>query len=157
MGDESADDRQDTAPPLASLMGFGGLIPFFICAGAAHSGVSPWAGLALIVIGIYGAVILSFVGAVHWGLAMAGGRRPVWFVWSVMPALYAWPPIVFMDTRTALLALVPGFMVCWSVDRRATEAGLLPAWYMRLRHMLTLGASMALAAASLAPPPYFHG
>ena len=106
MGDESADDRQDTAPPLASLMGFGGLIPFFICAGAAHSGVSPWAGLALIVIGIYGAVILSFVGAVHWGLAMAGGRRPVWFVWSVMPALYAWPPIVFMDTRTALLALV---------------------------------------------------
>ena len=157
MGDESADDRQDTAPPLASLMGFGGLIPFFICAGAAHSGVSPWAGLALIVIGIYGAVILSFVGAVHWGLAMAGGRRPVWFVWSVIPALYAWPPIVFMDTRTALLALVPGFLVCWSVDRRATEAGLLPAWYMRLRHMLTLGASMALAAASLAPPPYFHG
>jgi len=157
MGDESADDRQDTAPPLASLMGFGGLIPFFICAGAAHSGVSPWAGLALIVIGIYGAVILSFVGAVHWGLAMAGGRRPVWFVWSVMPALYAWPPIIFMDTRTALLALVPGFLVCWSVDRRATEAGLLPAWYMRLRHMLTLGASMALAAASLAPPPYFHG
>ena len=157
MGDESADDRQDTAPPLASLMGFGGLIPFFICAGAAHSGVSPWAGLALIVIGIYGAVILSFVGAVHWGLAMAGGRRPVWFVWSVMPALYAWPPIVFMDTGTALLALVPGFLVCWSVDRRATEAGLLPAWYMRLRHMLTLGASMALAAASLAPPPYFHG
>jgi len=149
-------DDQNTAPALASLMGFGGLIPFFICAGAAHSGVAPWASLALVIIGVYGAVILSFVGAVHWGLAMAGDRSPAWFVWSVVPALYAWPPIVFLDTRMALLALVPGFLVCWSVDRRATAARLLPGWYMRLRHILTLGASMALAAASLAPPPYFH-
>ena len=155
--DKTTQDDQEAAPPLASLMGFGGLVPFFICAGATHSGVSPWAGLALVVIGIYGAVILSFVGAVHWGLAMAGGRRPVWYVWSVMPAIYAWLPIVFMETRIALLTLVPGFLICWSVDRRAAAAGLLPGWYMRLRHMLTLGASMALAAASLAPPPYFHG
>lgn len=158
MGDETPQTEQNTTPLMASLMGLGGLIPFFLCAGAAHSGVTPWAGLALVIIGIYGAVILSFVGAVHWGLAMAGGRRPIWFAWSVMPALYAWPPIVFLDTRTALLALVPGFLICWSVDRRATAAGLLPGWYMRLRHLLTLGACMALAAASLAPPPaYFHG
>jgi hypothetical protein len=138
-------------------MGFGGLIPFFVCAGVAHSGVAPWAGLALIIIGIYGALILSFVGAVHWGLAMQGDRSQRWFIWSVMPALYAWPPIVFLDSRTALLALVPGFLMCWSVDRRAAAAGLIQAWYMRLRHMLTLGAAMGLAAASLAPPPFPHG
>ena len=151
------DAREDTAPPLASLMGFGGLIPFFVCAGVAHSGVAPWAGLALIIIGIYGALILSFVGAVHWGLAMQGDRSQRWFIWSVMPALYAWPPIVFLDPRTALLALVPGFLMCWSIDRRAAAAGLIQAWYMRLRHMLTLGAAMGLAAASLAPPPFPHG
>ena len=148
---------EDAAPPFASLMGFGGLIPFFVCAGAAHSGVAPWAGLALIICGVYGAVILSFVGAVHWGLAMQADRSQRWFIWSVVPALYAWPPIVFLDGRTALLALVPGFLICWSVDRRAAAAGLIPPWYMRLRHMLTLGASMALAAASLAPPPFPHG
>ena len=151
------DAREDTGPPLASLMGFGGLIPFFVCAGVAHSGVAPWAGLALIIIGVYGAVILSFVGAVHWGLAMQGDRTQRWFIWSVMPALYAWPPIVFLDSRTAVLALVPGFLMCWSVDRRVAAAGLIPAWYMRLRHMLTLGAAMGLAAASLAPPPFAHG
>jgi len=38
----------------------------------------------------YGAVILAFMGAVHWGLAMvaesdSGTTR--WFVLSVMPAL----------------------------------------------------------------------
>ncbi|MGB1106730.1 MAG: DUF3429 domain-containing protein [Candidatus Puniceispirillaceae bacterium] len=155
-GPEDA-NREDIAPPLASLMGFGGLIPFFVCAGAAHSGVAPWAGLALIICGVYGAVILSFIGAVHWGLAMQADRSQRWFIWSVVPALCAWPPIVFLDTRTALLALVPGFLLCWSVDRHAAEAGLIPAWYMRLRHMLTLGASMGLAAASLAPPPFPHG
>ena len=109
----------DAAPPLAVLMGFGGLVPFFICAGAAHSGVAPWAGLALIINGVYGAVILSFIGAVHWGLAIQGDRSQRWFVWSVVPALYAWPPVVFLDARTALLALVPGFLLSWSVDRRA--------------------------------------
>ena len=150
-------ESSSTAPPFASLMGIGGLIPFFICAGAAHSGVAPWSGLALVICGIYGAVILSFIGAVHWGLAMQGDRSQRWFVWSVFPALYAWPPIVFLDTRTALLALLPGFLLCWSVDRRAAAAGLLPGWYMRLRHILTLGAMMALAAGSLAPPPFPHG
>ena len=113
--------------------------------------------IALIICGIYGAVILSFIGAVHWGLAMHGDRKPLWFVWSVIPALYAWQPVVFLDSRLALLTLVPGFMVTWSVDHHATAAGLLPTWYMRLRHMLTLGASIALTAASLAPPPHFHG
>lgn len=150
-------DNQDTAPPLAMLMGFGGLIPFFLCAGAAHSGVAPWSGIALVICGIYGAVILSFIGAVHWGLAMRGDRSHLWFAWSVVPALYAWQPVVFLDTRFALLALVPGFLISWSVDRHAAAAGFLPTWYMGLRHMLTLGASLALAAASLAPAPYFHG
>ena len=150
-------ESTSTPPPFASLMGIGGLIPFFICAGAAHSGVAPWSGLALVICGIYGAVILSFIGAVHWGLAMQGDRSQRWFLWSVFPALYAWPPIVFFDTRTALLALLPGFLLCWSVARRAAEAGLLPGWYMRLRHILTLGAMMALAAGSLAPPPFPHG
>ena len=65
-------DGSSTAPPFASLMG-SGLIPFFVCAGAGHGGVAPWAGLAL-VLRIYGAVILSFIGAVHWGLAMQGDR-----------------------------------------------------------------------------------
>ncbi|MEC8205277.1 MAG: DUF3429 domain-containing protein [Pseudomonadota bacterium] len=150
-------DGQDSIPPLAMLMGCGGLVPFFLCAGAAHSGVALWSGIALVICGIYGAIILSFIGAVHWGLALKGDRSPLWFVWSVVPALYAWQPVVFLDTRMALLALVPGFLVSWSVDRRATAAGLLPAWYMRLRHMLTLGATLALAAGSLAPSPYFHG
>ena len=154
--DTAAEATRQPAPPMASLMGFGGLIPFFVCAGAGYSGVSPWAQLGIICCGIYGAVILSFIGAVHWGLAMASQRHPAWFVWSVVPALYAWFPIVFLNPRTALLALAPGFLIAWNVDRYAHSNGLLPDWYMNLRHMLTLGASMALTAGSLAPVVMFH-
>ena len=151
-------EKQDqAAPPLASLMGFGGLIPFFVCAGAAHSGVAPWNALAVMACGVYGSVILSFVGAVHWGLAMRGDRDPRWFIWSVMPALYAWLPTLVLDPGLTLLALVPGFYLSWWVDYRAWRDGLLPGWYMQLRHILTLGASMALAAGSLAAPAYIHG
>ncbi len=111
-------DSQDSIPPLAMLMGCGGLVPFFLCAGAAHSGVALWSGIALVICGIYGAVILSFIGAVHWGLAIHGDRSPLWFVWSVVPALYAWQPVVFLDTRMALLALRHG---------RGTASGLVYA------------------------------
>ena len=43
----------------------------------------------------YGAVILSFIGALHWGVAMcATGLDPAQrrraFLWSVAPALLAW-------------------------------------------------------------------
>ena len=144
--------QQNEAPLYASLMGLGGLIPFFLCAGAAHSGVSPWNALAVVACGIYGSIILSFTGAVHWGLAMQGDRHPKWFIWSVMPAIYAWLPVVVFEPGLTLLALVPGFFLSWLVDCRAAQDGLLPAWYMRLRHVLTLGATMALAAGSLALP-----
>ena len=77
-------DKQDqAAPPLASLMGFGGLIPFFVSAGAAHSGVAPWNALAVMACGVYGSVILSFVGAVHWAGASAS-REDLSSRWGVL-------------------------------------------------------------------------
>ena len=37
----------------------------------------------------------------------------------------------------------------WSVDRQAFQRGLLPAWYMRLRHILTGGAVFGLPVTHL--------
>ena len=142
---------------MARLMGFGGLVPFVGCAVLMFSGSPNASVVALFANAVYGAVILSFVGAVHWGLAMRGDRDPRWFIWSVMPAIYAWLPTLVLDPGLTLLALVPGFYLSWWVDYRAWRDGLLPGWYMQLRHILTLGASMALAAGSLAVPAYIHG
>ena len=52
--------------------------------------------------------------------------------------LCAWPPVVFMTTgeRPCAAPAAAGFLLLLGVDRRATEAGLLPDG-MRLRHMLS--------------------
>ena len=56
---------------LATALGIAGLIPF--AAGAALALLSDDAAAARAALLAYGAVILSFLGAVHWGLALASG------------------------------------------------------------------------------------
>lgn len=51
----------------------------------------------------YGAVIVTFLGAVHWGLAMATPMTSPMaytlaseaYMWSVTPSLMAWPITLF--------------------------------------------------------------
>ena len=139
-------------PQLAKLMGFGGLVPFAGCAVLMYSG-SPSANIvALFANAVYGAVILSFVGAVHWGLTMREDRSPYWYIWSVIPAIMGWLSIVLLDIKISLLTLAIAFTLAWSVDRQASLQGLIPAWYMQMRHILTAGATISLLATAFAPP-----
>jgi hypothetical protein len=71
-------------PPIAlpfRLLGYAGLIPFVAAAALALLGPTPWRGFASAALAAYGATILSFLGAVHWGLGPASPageeRRPL--------------------------------------------------------------------------------
>lgn len=59
-------------PPLTRLLGFAGLLPFLAAALGAWAGPEAWRGAALWALAAYGAVILSFLGAVHWGFGLGG-------------------------------------------------------------------------------------
>ncbi|KAJ6262788.1 hypothetical protein Dda_1345 [Drechslerella dactyloides] len=87
----------------------------------------------------FGAVILSFLGAVHWGLEFAayGGSAPYkrYFLGILAPAL-AWPT-VFMPYDIALLTQFLGFTGMYFADARATTLGWAPRWYMTYRFFLT--------------------
>ena len=137
---------------MAKLLGFGGLVPFAGCAAIMYSGSTSASVVALFANAVYGAVILSFVGAVHWGLTMREDRSPYWYVWSIIPAILGWLAIVLLDIKISLLALAIAFTLAWSVDRQANLQGLIPAWYMQLRHILTAGATISLLATAFAPP-----
>ena len=139
-------------PQLAKLIGYGGLIPFVGCAALMYAGNTGASIIALFASAVYGAVILSFVGAVHWGLTMREDRSPYWYVWSVIPAILGWLSIVLLDIKISLLALAIAFTLAWSVDRQANLQGLIPAWYMRMRNILTVGATVSLLATAFAPP-----
>jgi hypothetical protein len=151
------DPRADPAagcPAHVSWLGYGGLVPFVGLAILLLADAPRAATWAAALLG-YGAVILSFVGALHWGFAMTAdgldpARRRRAFVWSVVPALLAWPATVIGGSAASLI-LVAGFALHLAEDRRLAGPAGLPAWYLPLRWRLTLVASLCLlvhAAAS---------
>ena len=146
------ENNSEIYPLLAKLIGFGGLIPFVGCAVLMYAGNTGASIIALFASAVYGAVILSFVGAVHWGLAMHEDRSSYWYVWSIIPAILGWLAIVLLDIQISLLALAIAFTLAWSVDRQASLQGLIPAWYMQMRHILTVGATISLLATAFATP-----
>jgi hypothetical protein len=98
---------------------------------------------------LYGAVILSFVGAVHWGIAMVDphlneSERNAEYVWSVIPALIGWVTYIFAPLMSALL-LILGFVLQYWVDIRSARKIEWPSWYLPLRVRLTTVAIICLA------------
>ncbi|WP_338819061.1 DUF3429 domain-containing protein [Acidovorax temperans] len=144
-------------PTSVAWLGYGGLLPF-----AALAGIGWWApgtplwgtplwGTALLA---YGAVILSFVGALHWGFAMVLGglsdrERTHRFVWSVVPSLLAWPAVLLPMAGGAALLIV-GFAAHLAQDLRLASRAALPAWYLPLRWRLTVTACVCLALGAVA-------
>ena len=91
-------------------------------------------GVALYVLTVYAAVILSFIGAVHWGLAMNGAHTLArWQLGlSVAPALAAWLLLVTLPPWSALIGLGVAFLVVLAGDLLAIKYGLAPTGYARI-------------------------
>jgi hypothetical protein len=144
-----ANENPVALPRTVAWLGYGGLIPFIVLAPASlldhHHGIA-WSDALY----AYGAIILSFVGALHWGLAMSlpglsEGQRSAWFMWSVVPALIAWLAVLFSPIIAAPL-LVVGFIAHYLQDRRLAGQAALPPWYLPLRLRLTCVAVVSLIA-----------
>jgi hypothetical protein len=136
--------RDDGAKPpaLAQALGAGGLVPF---AGLALVlwlvPPDPGAWVALALVG-YGALIVSFLGGIHWGVAMAQGLATTrHLAWGVAPSLLAWPALL-MPAHAALPWLGLLLIVCYGVDRRLYVAAGLRAW-LTLRWRLSMVAALS--------------
>ncbi|MCS6932600.1 MAG: DUF3429 domain-containing protein [Acetobacteraceae bacterium] len=135
-------------PPLARPLGFAGLAPFLGLAVLALAGVS-WAPEAL---AAYGATILAFLGAVHWGFALralpgedfASAPR---LALGVVPALLGWVALL-LPVAAGLWLLAGGILATAATETAAARRGLVPAEYLRLRWWLSAGAAASLAAAA---------
>ncbi|KAL3438460.1 hypothetical protein BDV09DRAFT_159868 [Aspergillus tetrazonus] len=94
----------------------------------------------------YGAVILSFLGAVHWGLEWAGyGGRTGYrrYAAGVIAPAVAWPTLL-LPVEHALITQFLAFTFLYYNDARASVKGLAPKWYSMYRFVLTfiVGASI---------------
>ncbi|PBP18231.1 hypothetical protein BUE80_DR011048 [Diplocarpon rosae] len=97
----------------------------------------------------YGAVIISFLGAIHWGMEYAGFggyhsyRR---YMYGVIAPAVAWPTM-FMPVEYALITQFFAFNFLYFADARATSRGWFPEWYAIYRFVLTffVGASIVIS------------
>ena len=148
-----------STPPIAhrrplsvAWLGYGGLLPFLALSLGSVLDVHHRLLWADALVG-YGAVILSFVGALHWGLAMAlpdlpESTRRGCYLWSVVPALLAWPATVLSADYASLL-LIFGFIAHYLQDRRLAPLARLPGWYLPLRLQLSAVACLCLATTGI--------
>ena len=135
-----------TPSTAARVLGLAGLLPFI--AGAAGlaaldaPGLQAWAGSALVA---YGALIATFLGGIHWGLAMRG-VPPVSLRlgWGVSPSLLAWVAVL-LPVGLGLLLLAGLLAVCYAVDRRLYASAGLSGW-LGLRLQLTSVATLSCLA-----------
>jgi hypothetical protein len=139
-----------SAARVTALLGAAGLIPFWGFALAAH--LAPSIGLAHAALeaeAIWGAVILSFMAGARWAMGVAAGGgalRLAAFALVTLPALIA----PFLSPRSGLALLAASFLGLLVAELTATSRAEAPAWYPRLRILLTCMVLAALAVAALA-------
>lgn len=137
---------------LALYLGYAGLIPFV--SGALGIWITPftWRPFVMAALLDYAAVILAFMGAIHWGLAMraeaSDERARLQLGLSVIPPLLGWVAVASgMPFGFALPIFLAAFVLLYLADLRAVKLGLAPRWYPALRRPLTIVVSISLLLA----------
>jgi len=163
---------------ILKLLGYGGLIPFLSLGIAAQLIHDAQLQSALLrANALYGASIVSFLGAIHWGLALglhaaadpqcncaadahrnaeAANNQPVpaWasneLIWGIVPSLMAWAATTLLPPRDACAALVLCMITVWCVDTRLYSRMAALSQFLALRTQLTLGAVVGLLLSAVA-------
>ena len=145
---QTARSDASRVPSAAAWLGGLGIIPF---AGLSLATLFATGGLKaqlLFALMAYGAIILSFLGGIHWGLAIGAVpqtdnsllRR---IALSILPSLVAWVALL-TSSSMGVLVLAAAFVAMLVVDIRASRMHEAPAWYPKLRWPLSCGAVAAL-------------
>ena len=155
------DDPRDTA--LVRVLGHGGLIPFVMLTATlwlVTGELQTWVAMAL---ATYAALILSFLGGIHWGIGWQAGMRERLdkqtpralhaqrrhFLWGIVPSLLAWP-VVLMPAFAGLAWLGFILIIAYLADRTLYRSAGLQQWLtLRFRLSAVAALSCFIAAGAL--------
>ncbi len=126
----------------ALQLGYAGLLPFVLGAALIWI-VRPDARIHVsTALSAYAAVILSFLGGIHWGFGIrAAADQSARFVWAVVPSLLAWIAVL-MPADAGLVIHGVMLVVCYLVDRKVYPLHLAGNW-LTLRFRLAGVASLS--------------
>jgi len=135
---------------IALILGYAGLIPFVGLSAASVLIDATHLNTLLFCLLAYGATIMSFLGAIHWGLSMRDDSpSQLQLVWGVIPSLVAWLSLI-SSIQLGLGIQCLMLWVCFGFDYRTYPTFHVAAW-LKMRFILTLIASLSL----LTPLIYF--
>ena len=145
-------ESHTTSPPVwANLLGYAGLIPFVVLSAAffwpdrvPHEFISH-------ALSSYAVAIISFLGAIHWGLEMrdtqSATANPSAWIWGITPSLLAWAATLLTPPFN-LLCMAVLLWLCYRVDQKRYPYYQLEPW-LPMRFRLTLVASVACLTSSV--------
>jgi len=145
-------ESHSSAPPAwANALGYAGLIPFVVLSAAffwpervSHAFISH-------ALSSYAVAIISFLGAIHWGLEMrespAETSTPAPWIWGITPSLLAWFTTLLTPPFN-LLCMAVLLWLCYRVDQRRYPHYQLESW-LPMRFRLTLVASISCMVSSV--------
>ena len=139
----------------ARILGYCGALPFLGGAIAASQQIEIWGLTPAYFLISYGAVILSFLGGLHWGRVITSpfvdgqyaNRRsnPVWLMWSVCPSLLGWVALL-LPVKYAAIVLSLCFLAALQIDLKLLRKHIWPPWMRPLRLHLSLIAVASLTS-----------
>ena len=145
-----------SVPLAAVLLGIAGLIPFFVCGLGTLSLQDADAARVLLALIGYGAVILAFLGGVHWGFALPAPDAPgarqaqrLRLCLGVLPSLAGWLALVLplvAAPNLGLGVLILGFIGTMVLETEAHRRGLIGSGYLWLRWSLSATVVVCLVA-----------
>ena len=133
-----------SVPPVWALrLGYAGLIPFVFGAALVHLVEPALMPFTMLALSGYAATIASFLGGIHWGLAMRDTTdlRLFPYIWGAIPSVLA-SVAVIMPPWAGLVVLGVLLALCYAVDRRLYVHYHMQGW-LPLRLRLTWVASLS--------------
>jgi hypothetical protein len=123
--------------PAVLLLAYLGLVPFIALAALSFL-VSPTHRPTIIFsLLAYGVTIISFLGAIHWGLTMIENPpNKQQLVWGVVPSLLAWISLI-IEVELGLLLVAAVLLMCLVVDYKIYPGFGLEHW-LRMRLILSI-------------------
>ena len=104
---------------------------------------------------LYGAIILSFLGGLHWGRIASQSQISSFDRWvliySVFPSLIGWSSYLLNSIwRESVFILITGFVLAYWIDRFFVKSGKWSQFMGPLRLNLTIIACISLGVSYLA-------
>ena len=143
---------QTSSPRIAVIWGWAGVLPFLALAAAKFGLNSEFSDFAMQALIAYGAIILAFMGGVHWGLVMNGSgqsdQNAGIYTAGILPAVVA-TAATFVPHSFGAMLLAAGFLGLLVFDLWLVRRAYGPEWYSALRVRLTIPVVACLALVSL--------